>query len=378
MKWLQTAVEKDFETLIKPGFKGLAEDDHRRMYITAPCFEEESLWHCVSGNKVELTGKEIREHVFDVVVARVRELVRNQIANTTLAQGGSPVKAVLLAGGFGQNAYLLSQIEEEVGPDVQVLQIDNTRAPDYNRTAIARGALIWGLSRTTAAGRTGDGRSPVEATHVRAPRAPGRVLHGIPPDSAARRDAHERHHGAARELLDRLDRQGGPRLHPRSRTAAGRAGDGRSRASSLGGCSNRNRNEGSWRSPQTLRFATVSSRTSRRHYGVAVFEDYDETKELHQLGFRLPGKPGKPDQIEVMKWFVRKVGFALFQLRRALPNANKSGCQKGDKWKKGSQSRLRCITARKQPKAQGGRPLSQINQGSLLRAFSHLQYCYCR
>lgn len=35
---------------------------------------------------------------------------------------------------------------------------------------------------------------------------------------------------------------------------------------------------------ERVRFVTVSSRLSPKHYGVAVFEDFDPTKELHRRG----------------------------------------------------------------------------------------------
>lgn len=115
MRWLKSAVDRDFEHQIKPGFT--AEPD-RVHYIDAFCFEQPSPRHGVRNTAVELTGLEIRKHVFDVVVSRICALVKSQIART-----GEPVKAVLLAGGFGQNAYLRSQIEGTVEPGVQVVQI---------------------------------------------------------------------------------------------------------------------------------------------------------------------------------------------------------------------------------------------------------------
>ncbi|KAK4241521.1 hypothetical protein C8A03DRAFT_30383 [Achaetomium macrosporum] len=218
MRWLKAAVDRDFENLIKPGFKGVKDDEMH--FIDALCFEDESPRHGVRNNMVELTDKEIRKNVFDVVVSRIRTLVSRQIVNTQ-----DPVKAVLLAGGFGQNAYLRSQIQKTAGPGVEVLQINS-------RTAIARGALICGLARVAQQ-----------------------------PGSA-------------------------------------------SQSSFLG----LSRNEDPGRIYQRVRFATVSSRPSPKHYGVAVFENYDETNELHWRGRSKvrPGQPGQSKQIEVVKWFVRK------------------------------------------------------------------------
>lgn len=63
-------------------------------------------------------------------------LVKGQIAST-----GKTVKAVLMVGGFGQNAYLRESIRAAIDPGIEVMQ------PPNGWTAVVRGALMKGLSQ---------------------------------------------------------------------------------------------------------------------------------------------------------------------------------------------------------------------------------------
>ena len=69
-----------------------------------------------------MTGREIRD-IFEPVVAEVLRLINGQI-EATMKATMKPVKAVLLVGGFGQNAYLRDRISEAIG-NVEVMQSPN-------------------------------------------------------------------------------------------------------------------------------------------------------------------------------------------------------------------------------------------------------------
>lgn len=82
--------------------------------------------HGIINGTLEMSGKELRKNVFDEVITKIQGLVRDQIVSTS-----GPVKAVLLCGGFGQNAYLREQLQllpsvQEQGIEVQ--QIENRQA----------------------------------------------------------------------------------------------------------------------------------------------------------------------------------------------------------------------------------------------------------
>ena len=65
-----------------------------------------------------VTGNEIKE-IFEPVVQEVLLLIEGQIKAVKM-----PVKAVLLVGGFGQNAYLRDRIRQKIG-NVEVMQSPN-------------------------------------------------------------------------------------------------------------------------------------------------------------------------------------------------------------------------------------------------------------
>jgi molecular chaperone DnaK (HSP70) len=78
------------------------------------------------------------EAVFEPVVERVIELVRDQIASTNVG-----VKAVLLVGGFGQSSYLKERLRTslaKINQEIEVLQ------PPDAWTAVVRGAVMKGLA----------------------------------------------------------------------------------------------------------------------------------------------------------------------------------------------------------------------------------------
>ncbi|TGJ83714.1 hypothetical protein E0Z10_g5039 [Xylaria hypoxylon] len=106
---------------------------------------------------LRVPARELREKVFDPVISKIRALVRDQIKATVKSSG--KVKEVLLAGGFGENAYLKTQLEKEVGAQVKVRKIVQSS------TAIVRGALMAGFSRVDGPkGQQGENSSMVTGT----------------------------------------------------------------------------------------------------------------------------------------------------------------------------------------------------------------------
>ena len=86
-----------------------------------------------------MTGREVSQ-IFEPVVQEVVTLVKGQIAATN-----KRVNAVLLVGGFGQNAYLRETIRSNIDPSIEVMQ------PPNGWTAVVRGALMKGLSKLSPA-----------------------------------------------------------------------------------------------------------------------------------------------------------------------------------------------------------------------------------
>lgn len=82
-----------------------------------------------------MTGAEVSK-IFEPVVQEIVTLVRGQITAT-----GKKVNAVLMVGGFGQNAYLRETIRASIDPNIEVMQ------PPNGWTAVVRGALMKGLSQ---------------------------------------------------------------------------------------------------------------------------------------------------------------------------------------------------------------------------------------
>ncbi|KAF9732889.1 hypothetical protein PMIN06_007483 [Paraphaeosphaeria minitans] len=128
-----TEALRAFEDHIKPEFTGDRQDEK---FIRIHGLKE-SKRHGVAKHILILKTEELRKHVFDEVISKVEGLVRDQINNTR-----RPVKAVLLAGGFGNNPYLKRRLEQNdavVRNKIRVQLIEN------GDTAIARGALVAGL-----------------------------------------------------------------------------------------------------------------------------------------------------------------------------------------------------------------------------------------
>lgn len=128
--FLKDSVDR-FERHIKSAFTG--DDDEAFSIMVHGLPDSEA--HGISGGCLELSGRDLKEHVFDVVVTKIQRLVHDQISHTS-----SGVKAILLAGGFGQSSYLKQQLDllvsvQELGIRVQKIdnrQVDIVTAPRFN------------------------------------------------------------------------------------------------------------------------------------------------------------------------------------------------------------------------------------------------------
>lgn len=124
---LEAAMEK-FETMTKRKFAGDGED----LIIPVPGLESNRSLGIARG-KMTISAAKMKA-LWEPVITAITTLVSTQIKIS------KNVKAVLLVGGFGQNPYLKSCVEQVVGPRVEVMQ------PAKGWTAVVRGALIKGLA----------------------------------------------------------------------------------------------------------------------------------------------------------------------------------------------------------------------------------------
>ncbi|KAL9099462.1 MAG: hypothetical protein Q9163_005040 [Psora crenata] len=96
----------------------------------------------ISRSKLRLLGTDVRT-IFEPVLSEVLGLIMAQITATT-----KPITAVLMVGGFSENAYLRDLVRKEIrsnpkSKDAEVLK------PKDGWTAVVRGALMKGLSTTS-------------------------------------------------------------------------------------------------------------------------------------------------------------------------------------------------------------------------------------
>lgn len=114
---MKAVVDENFEKKIKPEFTG--NEGPRHTYpVNAFGFDDNPEFG-IRDRVLEIPARDIRVKVFDKVISKIQALVRDQVAAT------GNVKAVLLAGGFGQNAYLKRQVEKAVGSTVEVRTIED-------------------------------------------------------------------------------------------------------------------------------------------------------------------------------------------------------------------------------------------------------------
>lgn len=108
-----------FEQMVKPLFAG---KDDRAYYIRVPGLPDSSRYG-IKKSRLEISGTDLRK-IFEPVIKEIQKLVLNQISVTREAGRGN-VKAILLAGGFGQNECLKKSLEDVVDSDIQVRRVEN-------------------------------------------------------------------------------------------------------------------------------------------------------------------------------------------------------------------------------------------------------------
>ncbi|KAL6717539.1 hypothetical protein ACLMJK_005454 [Lecanora helva] len=130
---LEDAV-KYFESVIKRQFRGTFGEE---FLVPVPGVLDNAELG-IRRNKMTIPGTDIRA-AFEPVLDEVLKLVTGQVKASK-----SPVKAIVLVGGFGQNAYLRDSIRQEV----KDLKIEVMQSPN-SWTAVVRGALMKGLASTS-------------------------------------------------------------------------------------------------------------------------------------------------------------------------------------------------------------------------------------
>lgn len=137
--WDEEALEeamKRFESVVKRQFRGTFGEEFQ---IPVPGLSDNNELG-IRKNRMTLAGTEVRA-IFEPVLKEVLRLVTGQINATE-----KHVKAVILVGGFGQNAYLRDSIRNEIkSSKIEVYQSPNSW------TAVVRGALMKGLASTSPA-----------------------------------------------------------------------------------------------------------------------------------------------------------------------------------------------------------------------------------
>lgn len=118
---------KDFEDRIKRVYAGA----DNKSYFVAVRGLRNNLRLGINRERLEIPGKDLRE-IFEPVMTEIVKLVRAQIRATK-----KDVKAVLMAGGFGRNEYLRARLQDEVGAEVAVLNIEN-RCASKTDSALSR------------------------------------------------------------------------------------------------------------------------------------------------------------------------------------------------------------------------------------------------
>ncbi|KAK8123027.1 hsp70 protein [Apiospora sp. TS-2023a] len=131
--WAKAA--KEWDRVIKPGFRGNLKDEHFIMFPQANLEDDEEVR--LKDNCWTMTGEDVKS-IFDPVIQDILRFVDDQVKSAQLKQAGADVTGNLLVGGFGSSQYLKGEIEKSF-PDVQVIQ------PDDAWAAIAKGAVLTKL-----------------------------------------------------------------------------------------------------------------------------------------------------------------------------------------------------------------------------------------
>ncbi|KAF9961370.1 Heat shock 70 kDa protein 12A [Mortierella alpina] len=131
-----------FAYQLKPHFDG-AEDQ----YLSLPrsnCFDhlEDPGTIGIDGGYMCLKATELKEIVFEPVVRKVLDLIREQLS------GARNCSAIFMVGGFGASNYLLHRVKQEHSRTVKIIS-----APYRPELAVVCGAVYVGLSPKTVAAR---------------------------------------------------------------------------------------------------------------------------------------------------------------------------------------------------------------------------------
>ena len=94
-------------------------EGYERYLIPANCLSNPELG--IMEGTLELSGYEMKG-IFEPVIQEILALVIGQINGTP---SGTPVKAVLMAGGFGQSAYLKKRLQAAIPKYIDVRQVAN-------------------------------------------------------------------------------------------------------------------------------------------------------------------------------------------------------------------------------------------------------------
>lgn len=85
-------------------------------------------------DRFTISQDDMATKIWDPIMKDIICLIKEQIS-----MADEKVAAVVLVGGFGQNAYLRSRVREVIASRVRVLQ------PENGVTAVVKGAVIYGL-----------------------------------------------------------------------------------------------------------------------------------------------------------------------------------------------------------------------------------------
>ena len=128
---MEEATER-FEEVVKRNFIG-----DREQSFTIPVLGLlDSKEHSISRGRYKMTGDEVRE-IFEPIVLEVIALIRDQLTAVD-----NSVSAIILVGGFGQNTYLYSKLQEAFRGTSSMQSVNSW-------TAVVRGALMMGLASAT-------------------------------------------------------------------------------------------------------------------------------------------------------------------------------------------------------------------------------------
>ncbi|ORZ22048.1 hypothetical protein BCR42DRAFT_161778 [Absidia repens] len=121
---------------IKPQF----DDDDEEHFIPIPFTlgypNEDNEEAGIMDGTVIFTAEELKEKVFEPVVLKVLDLIKNQLDGSTDKQ----VDAIFMVGGFGKSIYLHRRVKETFVPRVKFVGI-----PPRAEMAVVRGAVYFGL-----------------------------------------------------------------------------------------------------------------------------------------------------------------------------------------------------------------------------------------